>query len=284
VQCTSAAQRAVKKLDRVPLLMSSVQAAKQSNFDTETPLPTAGLALELLPASSRLDANGFGERRTCAVVGASGSLLAARQGALIDAHQQVIRINRVVTRGFEEHVGSRTTLNLFWGHRAHLDAWLARQRGLPPTARARGLVVPVKAMDVSFFFSAAANLSREATPPPAPLLLVSDKVYLKAVEHMCRATDSGREWPTACPVIRPSSGLLAVVWALQACRNVSLFGLSTGDACAPFHYFDPPPSPCSLAVPERYNHPFHWFEREHALYRGWVQGRVPGGRTLTIHS
>merc|ERR1740136_33231 len=104
VQCTSAAQRAVKKLDRVPLLMSSVQAAKQSNFDTETPLPTAGLAHELLPASSRLDANGFGERRTCAVVGASGSLLAARQGALIDAHQQVIRINRVVTRGFEEHV------------------------------------------------------------------------------------------------------------------------------------------------------------------------------------
>ena len=43
VQCTSAAQRAVKKLDRVPLLMSSVQAAKQSNFDTETPLPTVGL-------------------------------------------------------------------------------------------------------------------------------------------------------------------------------------------------------------------------------------------------
>ena len=42
VQCTSAAQRAVKKLDRVPLLMSSVQAAKQSNFDTETPLPTVG--------------------------------------------------------------------------------------------------------------------------------------------------------------------------------------------------------------------------------------------------
>ena len=75
-----------------------------------------------------------------------------------------------------------------------------------------------------------------------------------------------------------------MVWALQACRNVSLFGLSTGDACAPFHYFDPPPSPCSLAVPERYDHPFHWFEREHALYRGWMQGKVPGGRTLTIHS
>ena len=48
------------------------QAAKQRWLETETPLPTAGLALELLPASSRLDANGFGEHKTCAVVGASG--------------------------------------------------------------------------------------------------------------------------------------------------------------------------------------------------------------------
>ena len=104
------------------------------------------------------------------------------------------------------------------------------------------------------------------------------------MEHLCRATDAGHEWPFACPVIRPSSGLLAVVWALQACRNVSLFGLSTGEACAPFHYFEPPPSPCSLEIPEKYNHPFHWFEREHALYRGWMQGKVPGGRTLTIYS
>ena len=139
--------------------------------------------------------------------------------------------------------------------------------------------------------------------------------------------------PNPNPNPNPWSG------ALQACRNVSLFGLSTGDPCAPFHYFDPPPSPCSLAVPERcgsvvtawswrlvhdsiapvrrearsrlatawracarashpqshrcrchllrpprYDHPFHWFEREHALYRGWMQGKVPGGRTLTIHS
>ena len=38
--------------------MSAAQAAKQSQFETETPLPTAGLPLELLPGSSRLDANG----------------------------------------------------------------------------------------------------------------------------------------------------------------------------------------------------------------------------------
>ena len=88
----------MKQLDRVPLLLSAAQvakqrpnlslslslsltlplnpspnqAAKQSVLETETPLPTAGLDLALLPASSRLDANGFGEHKTCAVVGASG--------------------------------------------------------------------------------------------------------------------------------------------------------------------------------------------------------------------
>ena len=72
MQCTSPAQRAVKQLDRVPLLLSAAQAAKQRVLETETPLPTAGLDLALLPASSRLDANGFGEHKTCAVVGASG--------------------------------------------------------------------------------------------------------------------------------------------------------------------------------------------------------------------
>ena len=72
MQCTSPAQRAVKQLDRVPLLLSAAQAAKQSVLETETPIPTAGLDLALLPASSRLDANGFGEHKTCAVVGASG--------------------------------------------------------------------------------------------------------------------------------------------------------------------------------------------------------------------
>ena len=51
---------------------------------------------------------------------------------------------------------------------------------MSPSERARGLVVPVKAKDVSFFFEAAANLSRAKVPPPSPLLLVSDKVCLKA--------------------------------------------------------------------------------------------------------
>lgn len=49
---------------------------------------------------------------SCAVVGNSGRLLNAKQGADIDAHQVVIRINLAPVEGWEEYVGSRTTFNM----------------------------------------------------------------------------------------------------------------------------------------------------------------------------
>jgi hypothetical protein len=47
---------------------------------------------------------------TVAVVGNAPNILATKQGAEIDAHNQVIRFNRYVTCGFEDYTGSKTTL------------------------------------------------------------------------------------------------------------------------------------------------------------------------------
>ena len=160
-------------------------------------------------------------------------------------------------RAFNTQVGSRTTLNLFWGHRAHLDAWTARQRGLSPAARARGLVVPVKATlplptaasgvaaeavavalnprphprprppipgpsflqakDVAFFFAAAANLSRAATPPPAPLLLVSDKVlrYTMLKTIHCSVYEQCKDCPLHASCVRIAVHYVCTVFALH---------------------------------------------------------------------
>jgi hypothetical protein len=48
--------------------------------------------------------------RTCAVVGSSGSLLSGRFGPEIDAHEAIIRFNNAPVVGFEQLVGSRTTI------------------------------------------------------------------------------------------------------------------------------------------------------------------------------
>merc|ERR1712216_264577 len=110
--------------------------------------------------------------------------------------------------------------------------------------------------------------------------LLNDAVYLKALRHLCADTKQGVEWRAPSAVMRPSSGFIAVVFALQACRNVSLFGFTGAPPCAPHHYYDPPPPACSATIPPRYDHPFHWFEKEHAIYADWERHGAPGGTHL----
>ena len=54
---------------------------------------------------------------TCAVVGSSNSIMKTPRGKSIDASSAVFRMNAAPTRGFEAHVGARTTLR-FWGVQA----------------------------------------------------------------------------------------------------------------------------------------------------------------------
>ena len=49
---------------------------------------------------------------TCAIVGSSGELLRERLGATIDAHDLVVRINLAPVGGYEEAVGSKTSLRV----------------------------------------------------------------------------------------------------------------------------------------------------------------------------
>jgi hypothetical protein len=107
---------------------------------------------------------------------------------------------------------------------------------------------------------------------------MSDRVYARAVAALCTAAHDGRAWRRAeAPLIRPSTGLMAVVLAMHACANVSLFGLRTAaDACLPHHYFDAPGVACTRDVPEKYDHAFHDFELEHSVYAAWSS--VSGGR------
>ena len=55
-------------------------------------------------------------KNSVAIVGASGCLTNSEYGELIDSYDEVIRFNRSPTEGFQQDVGSKTTLRVVNNH------------------------------------------------------------------------------------------------------------------------------------------------------------------------
>eukprot|EP00232_Nephroselmis_pyriformis_P007658 CAMPEP_0182881610 /NCGR_PEP_ID=MMETSP0034_2-20130328/17279_1 /TAXON_ID=156128 /ORGANISM="Nephroselmis pyriformis, Strain CCMP717" /LENGTH=270 /DNA_ID=CAMNT_0025014649 /DNA_START=143 /DNA_END=955 /DNA_ORIENTATION=- len=66
--------------------------------------------LDMLPEKDAIGKEKLWE--SCAVVGNGGSLLLQQKGDEIDRHEAVIRFNGGIVKGWEDHVGQRTTLRL----------------------------------------------------------------------------------------------------------------------------------------------------------------------------
>eukprot|EP00959_Pyramimonas_sp_CCMP1952_P263929 5519285-Pyramimonas_sp.AAC.1 len=65
--------------------------------------------LPLLPEEDIMTSNFY---ETCAIVGSSGILLNYEDGAEIDEHDMVFRFNSAPTKGYEKHVGKKTTFRI----------------------------------------------------------------------------------------------------------------------------------------------------------------------------
>ena len=89
---------------------------------------------------------------TCAVVGAGGSLRKFEHGAQIDGHSLVLRPNWIITKGYENKVGTRTSINLFFGVEGMMEQFEKHQRSLPEERRAIGLITSNSDRSVASFF------------------------------------------------------------------------------------------------------------------------------------
>ena len=284
-------RRAINGSGPMPLVWSQELVTTRKVFMNENPFETSKFRpfMTQLPPSSNLSEilHGSGGLRcstcdTCAVVGASGSLLNRRHGALINAHEVVIRPNWLRMKGFEDVVGTRTDLNLFFGVEGMIDQFDVAQRKLPREQRALGLVTPASDRSVASFFRHMSrmhkNRTRSCRKDCTGVYLLSDDVYHRALGELCRATGGGCTWQKATSRMRPSTGFFSVMLAMQLCRKVSLFGLTT-DPCQPFHYYGTPKAQCTHAIPAENDESVHWFEKEHAIYHELEKG----GR-VTVYS
>eukprot|EP00873_Tetraselmis_striata_P028511 jgi/Tetstr1/448775/TSEL_036009.t1 len=160
----------------------------------------------------RKDLPAMGTRfRRCAVIASSKSVLTRAHGRDIDAHDVVIRTNQAPTKGFEEHVGRRTTFRVTNGANAFFSEDGARticlrdpDRRSTTAAQARqlhGRLPSESARCTPLTWSPQFMAYRWSTFPP-------------------RQTGGSKpKW---------SSGFTGLALAVNLCQSVSIYGFSWG--------------------------------------------------------
>ncbi|CAH2292614.1 CMP-N-acetylneuraminate-beta-galactosamide-alpha-2,3-sialyltransferase 2-like [Pelobates cultripes] len=163
--------------------------------------------------------------RTCAVVGNSGNLKGSGQGNLIDSHGLIFRMNGARTSGFEEDVGSRTTHHFMYPESAvHL------QHGV------HLVLIPFKLLDLKWITSALTTGEIKSTYTRVKQFIKADKdkvlifnpAFFKYI-HDNWTNHHGKY---------PSTGMLAVFFALHICDEISVFGFGADKNGNWHHYWE----------------------------------------------
>ncbi|KAJ7998677.1 hypothetical protein DPEC_G00207360 [Dallia pectoralis] len=163
--------------------------------------------------------------RKCAVVGNSGNLLGSQYGSLIDSHNNVIRMNKAITVGFEADVGNRTTHHFMYpesavdiAHGVHL------------------VLLPFKLLDIQWVASALSTGEIKRTYMRVKDRVNADKDKVIVVNpaffmytHYNWTERHGRY---------PSTGMVAIVFALHVCDEVSVFGYGANKQGSWHHYWE----------------------------------------------
>ncbi|XP_078802821.1 ST3 beta-galactoside alpha-2,3-sialyltransferase 8 isoform X2 [Oryzias latipes] len=163
--------------------------------------------------------------RSCAVVGNSGNLRESGHGERIDSHSFVIRMNKALTRGFEKDVGNRTTHHFLYPESAvDVDGGVSL------------VLLPFKLRDLEWLTSALSTghikttymRVKERIQADKDKVLVVNPAFFKYVHD--RWTEHHGRYP--------STGMLAIVFALHVCDQVSVFGYGADREGNWHHYWE----------------------------------------------
>lgn len=201
---------------------------------------------------------------SCAVVGNSGILLKSEHGNLIDSHEIVIRLNNARINGFQQHVGSKTSISFVNSNILHLCS-----RRLSCFCHPYSENVPIvmyMCQAVHFMDYAFCNGSHKA-----PLLVTDvrfDVLCSRIVKYYSlklfveETRKPPEEWGAAHDgsMFHYSSGMQAVMLALGMCEKVSVFGFGKS-ALAKHHYHTNQKAELHL----------HDYEAEYSFYHDLVE-------------
>ncbi|XP_033122354.1 alpha-N-acetylgalactosaminide alpha-2,6-sialyltransferase 5-like isoform X2 [Anneissia japonica] len=185
----------------------------------------------------------------CAIVASSGRLLNKGAGFDIDQGVCVIRMNTAPTKGFEEDVGTRTTIRVI-GHSnlynvINKDQKLQNMLFSDERTRTEMVIVSwlfyddfKKEKDEAFrvtknYSKVYSNVSFYYTTPAKVKL--AENIFM---EETGISREAARTWL--------STGWMTMLFAIDICDWIDVYGLVPDDYCsnhpndtAPYHYYDP---------------------------------------------
>eukprot|EP00193_Tetraselmis_chui_P001248 CAMPEP_0177754712 /NCGR_PEP_ID=MMETSP0491_2-20121128/2157_1 /TAXON_ID=63592 /ORGANISM="Tetraselmis chuii, Strain PLY429" /LENGTH=859 /DNA_ID=CAMNT_0019270117 /DNA_START=493 /DNA_END=3072 /DNA_ORIENTATION=- len=192
---------------------------------------------------------------SCAVIGNSGMLMNDELGREIDAHDMVYRFNQAPTKGYELHVGARTThesLNGFWT-KAVLDErrgfrwnWRSRDTALvlfemfEPAAF--GWKTKTQIIEKDHWWRQSYVRLRKMYPDRKIISLNPHFVSWSYLQYRELRRRMQRKKLGRYPGEKPMSGIYAFLFLLQVCDELDMYGFQPWreDARdqARYHYFD----------------------------------------------
>ncbi|KAJ1133595.1 hypothetical protein NDU88_000077 [Pleurodeles waltl] len=205
-------------------------------------------------------------------------MLGARKGQEIDSADCVLRMNQAPTRGFEEDVGSKSTVRVV----SHTS-------------------VPILIRNATYFFQQAPDTLYVIWGPPKVLnhekgviyrrllkvqeMYPSTQVYTLTEAMMARCdqifkNETGKDRMKSGSFL--STGWFTMILAMELCEKISVYGMVSESYCrvknqqsVPYHYFEKGKmTECSMyLVHERAPRGGHRFITEKAVFSRWAKRR-----------
>uniref|UniRef100_A0A8C8BHK9 CMP-N-acetylneuraminate-beta-galactosamide-alpha-2,3-sialyltransferase 4 n=1 Tax=Otus sunia TaxID=257818 RepID=A0A8C8BHK9_9STRI len=180
--------------------------------------------------------------RRCVVVGNGHRLRNSSMGETIDTYDVVIRLNNAPVHGYEQDVGSKTTMRLFYPESAHFNP---RTENNPDTLL---VLVPFKPMDFQWMEAILNDKKRVRKgfwkQPPLIWDANPERVRILNPYYMEVTAAKLLNLPMKQPrkvKQKPTTGLLAITLALHFCDLVHIAGFGYPDSAnkkQTIHYYE----------------------------------------------
>ncbi|KAF4793472.1 CMP-N-acetylneuraminate-beta-galactosamide-alpha-2,3-sialyltransferase 4 [Turdus rufiventris] len=195
-----------------------------------------------LPESIQRVFSGSLKCRRCAVVGNGHRLRNSSMGDTINTYDVVIRLNNAPVHGYEQDVGSKTTMRLFYPESAHFDP---RAENNPDTLL---VLVPFKPSDFQWMEAILNDKKRvrKGFWKQPPLIWDADPEQVRVLNPYYMEVTAAKllNLPMKQPrkvKQKPTTGLLAITLALHFCDLVHIAGFGYPDSAnkkQTIHYYE----------------------------------------------